>query len=241
MKSKFAFILLVFSLGGLYARAEEKPAKAPEELVLEISKDVSLKLVKIPAGKFMMGVPKDAPNRDKQDLDEREVTFGKEFWMAATEVTQAQYEAVMGENPSKSGKEALHPVDCVSFNQAVAFCKKVSEKTGKTVWMPTEAEWEYAARAGGDGVGKAKLTDVAWCMENSEKKPHPVGTKTANAWVLHDMLGNAMEWVQGEKWVGYRGGAWKTPGAKCLPTHREGHGHLYNDPYGGFRVIVETK
>jgi hypothetical protein len=55
------------------------------------------------------------------------------------------------------------------------------------------------------------------------------------------MLGNAMEWVQGEKWVGYRGGAWKTPGAKCLPTHREGHGSLHNDPYGGFRVIVEAK
>jgi hypothetical protein len=55
------------------------------------------------------------------------------------------------------------------------------------------------------------------------------------------MLGNAMEWAQAEKWIGYRGGAWKTRGAKCLPTHREGHGPLHNDPYGGFRVIVETK
>jgi formylglycine-generating enzyme required for sulfatase activity len=235
------FILLVFSLSGAFTFGQEKPAKAPEELVLEISKEVSLKLVKIPSGKFMMGVPKDAPNRDKQDLDEGEVTFAKDFWMGVTEVTQAQYEAVMGENPSKSGKEALLPVDGVSFKQAVAFCKKLSEKSGKTVRMPTEAEWEYAARAGGDGVGKAKITDVAWCMENSEKKPHPVGTRTANAWGLHDMLGNAMEWAQAEKWIGYRGGAWKTPGAKCLPTHREGHGPLHNDPYGGFRVIVETK
>jgi hypothetical protein len=115
-------------------------------------------------------LPFNAPNRDKQDLDEREVTIAKDFWMGVTEVTQAQYEAVMGENPSRSGKVSVHPVDGVSFNQAVAFCKKVSEKTGKTVRMPTEAEWEYAARAGGDGVGKAKITDVAWCMENSEKK-----------------------------------------------------------------------
>lgn len=241
MKSQYAVILLLFSLGGSFLLGQEKPAKAPEELVLELSKDLSLKLVKIPAGKFMMGVPKDAPNRDKQDLDEREVTIETDYWMGVTEVTQAQYEAVMGENPSRSGKEALHPVDGVSFNQALAFCKKLSEKTGKTVRMPTEAEWEYAARAGGDGVGKAKLTDAAWCKENSEAKPHPVGTRTANAWGLHDMLGNAMEWVQGEKWVGYRGGAWKTPGAKCLPTHREGHGPLHNDPYGGVRVVVETK
>ncbi len=241
MKSKFAVILLLLSLCGAVTLGEKKPAKAPEELVLDLGGGVSMKLVKIPAGKFKMGVPKDAPNRDKQDLDEREVTFDKDFWMGVTEVTQAQYEAMMGENPSKSSKEALHPVDCVSFNQAVAFCKKVSEKTGKTVRLPTEAEWEYAARAGGDGVGKAKITDVAWCMENSEKQPHPVGSKAANAWGLHEMLGNAMEWVQGEKWVGYRGGAWKTPGAKCLPTHREGHGVLHNDPYGGFRVIVEAK
>lgn len=240
MGSKFAVNLLLFSLFGSFAFGQEKPAKAHEEMDLELGNNLSLKVVKIPAGKFKMGVPRDAPNRDKQDLDEREMAFGKAFWMGVTEVTQSQYEAVMGENPSRSGKEAHHPVDGVSFNQAVAFCRKVSKNTGKTIRLPTEAEWEFAARAGGDVVGKAKLTDVAWCKENSEAKPHPVGTKTANAWGLHDMLGNAMEWVQGEKWVGYRGGAWKTPGAKCLPTHREGHGPLHNDPYGGFRVIVEN-
>lgn len=238
---KYTVTILAVSLCVSFILGLEKSAKPPEELVLQCSKDVSLKLVKIPAGKFKMGVPKDAPNRDKQDLDEREVNIDKDYWMGMTEVTQAQYEAVMRENPSKSSKEALHPVDCVSFNQAVAFCKKLSEKTGKTVRLPTEAEWEYAARAGSDGVGKAKVIDVVWCKENAEAKPHPVGTRTANAWGLHDMLGNANEWVQGEKWVGYRGGCWRTPAAKCLPTHREGHGHLHNDPYGGFRVIVEAK
>lgn len=241
MMSKFTALFLVFSFSGSFTLGQETSVKPPVEMVLEIRKDVSLKLVKIHAGQFKMGVSKDAPNRDKQDLDEREATIANEFWMGVTEVTQAQYEAVMGENPSKSGKEALHPVDGVSFNQALAFCKKLSEKTGKLVRLPTETEWEYAARAGDDGIGKAKITDVAWCRENSDAKPHPVGTRSANTWGLHDMLGNVNEWVEGEKWVGYRGGCWRTLGTKCLPTHREGHGHLHNDPYGGFRVVLDLK
>lgn len=88
----------------------------------------------------------------------------------------------MGENPSKSGKDALYPVDSVSFKQAVEYCKKLSDKTGKSVRLPTEAEWEYVARAGGYGLGSANIVDVAWCKENSEEKPHPVGTKAPNTW-----------------------------------------------------------
>jgi formylglycine-generating enzyme required for sulfatase activity len=235
-----------FACGPASHGADPRPAAPAEEkagaaTTLDLGNGVALKLVLVPAGRFAMGVPEDAPDRDKQDLPVREVVFEKAFRMGATEVTQAQYEAVMGENPSRSVREPQCPVDSVTPRQADEFCRKLTEKTGRTVRMPTEAEWEYAARAGGDGLGGARTTDVAWCQSNSEAKPHPVGTKAPNAWGLHDMLGNANEWARGEKWIGYRGGCWRTPERKCLPTHREGHGNLHNDPYGGFRVVVESR
>lgn len=150
-------------------------------------------------------------------------------------------ELLLGANPSKSSREAQCPVDTVTPKQVGEFCKKLSDKTGKTARMPTETEWEYAARAGSDGLGDSKLTDVAWFQSNSEMKPHPVGTKAPNAWGLYDMLGNANEWAKGEKWIGYRGGCWRTPERKSKPTRREGHGNLHSDPFGGFRVVLKVQ
>ena len=248
MKLRFTTVLAVYLFCGfasLGAEPNSKPTPSAtptsQELTLDLGDGVTMKFAKIPAGKFMMGVPKDAPDREKQDEDEHEVTIVKDFWMGATEVTQAQYQSLMGDNPSKSGSDPQFPVDAVTPKQVEEFCKKLSEKTGKSVRLPTEAEWEYAARAGSDGLGGAKITDAAWCRSNGDMKPHPVGTKAPNAWGLYDMLGNANEWAQGEKWIGYRGGCWRTLDSKCKPTHREGHGRLHSDPYGGFRVVVEAK
>jgi formylglycine-generating enzyme required for sulfatase activity len=223
------------------SQAVEPPGKPVDSLVLQLGGDVTMKFVKVPVGTFLMGVAENAPDRDKQNMPEREVTIDKAFWIGTTEVTQTQYATVMGDNPSKSSRDPQCPVDTVTPKQVDEFCKKLSAKTGKTARMPSESEWEYAARAGSDGLGGAKLADVAWFQSNSEAKPHPVGTKLPNAWGLYDMLGNANEWTRGEKWIGYRGGCWRTPERKSKPTHREGHGNLHSDPYGGFRVVLDAQ
>lgn len=220
-----------------------------DELILDLGNKVSLKLVAIPAGKFTMGVPAGAAGRLKTDEDEHEVTLAKEFWMGATEVTQAQYETIMGENPAATNKQpnrtqVVHPqgpVFRVSLNQAKEFCKRLSMQSGKTVRVPTEQEWEYAARAGGDGLNGAKLAGQEWFKDNSENQQHPVGTKAPNAWGLYDMLGNVGEWVTSAKGAWIRGGHWAAREESCRPTRREPHGSLHNDTWSGFRVVVEAK
>jgi len=126
------------------------------------------------------------------------VTISKAFYMGVFEVTQAQYQAVIASNPSNL-KGASNPVEQVCWDDAVAFCKKLSAKTGKTVRLPTEAQWEYACRAGsktrfGYGDDDEKLGDYAWYNKNSGGKTHPVGQKKPNAFGLYDMNGNVWEW-----------------------------------------------
>lgn len=221
-------------------------AAAPpgEQLSLDLGNGTSMKLVKIAAGAFTMGVPADAAVRQAHPPvrdDEHEVTIAKDFWIGVTEVTQAQYEAIMGDNPSKAGPGADLPVNAVSFVQAQAFCKELSDKTGSTVRIPTDEEWEYAARAGGDGLGGGKATDVAWCKENSDGRPHAVAGKVANAWGLHDTLGNVSEWVTARKGVFYMGGNWSIPERFTIPPFRQAHGTTHSSKYGGFRVVVEQR
>ncbi|MCX5655678.1 MAG: formylglycine-generating enzyme family protein [Planctomycetota bacterium] len=163
-------------------------AVAPAELALDLGGGVTMKLVLIRPGKFMMGDGKD----------QHEVAISKPFYMGVTEVTQAQYEAVMGTNPSNF-KGATNPVEMVSWNDAAEFCKKLSEKTRQAVRLPTEAEWEYACRAGTQtafsfGDDPSALGDYAWHMGNSKGMTHHVGRKKPNAWGLYDMHGNVYEW-----------------------------------------------
>jgi formylglycine-generating enzyme required for sulfatase activity len=118
--------------------------------------------------------------------------------MGVTEVTQAQYEAVMGTNPSYF-KGQTNPVENAFWEDATEFCKKLSEKTRQTVRLPTEAEWEYACRAGTQtafsfGDDPSALGDYAWHAGNSGERSHPVGQKKPNAWGLYDMHGNIWEW-----------------------------------------------
>lgn len=245
MTMKIGIALLFALVFETAVRAVNPPG---EVLTLDLGGGVPMKLARIPAGKFVMGVTKDAPYRLKSDEDEHEVTIYGDFWMGVTEVTQAQYQAVMGENPTDPNKEPRfadsvikdprHPVVFTNIVMAKDFCKKLSDKTGKKVRLPLEEEWEYACRAGGDGLGGGKLEDVAWFKDNSDNKSHPVGSKKPNAWGLHDMLGNAGEWCSNAY---IRGGNWSSLAKSCRATMREPHGSKHNDWWSSFRVVVDIQ
>ncbi|MCY2926365.1 MAG: formylglycine-generating enzyme family protein, partial [Planctomycetota bacterium] len=178
---------------------DSRPAGGPpKELTLDLGNKVTMKLVLIPAGKFMMGSPETEKDRQPDEGPQHEVTISKPFYMGVYEVTQAQYEAVMGTNPS-AFKGSENPVEQVSWDDAVEFCKALSAKTGKAVRLPTEPQWEYACRAGtktrfGFGDDDTDLRDYAWFSGHSLSKTHPVGEQEPNAWGLYDMHGNVWEW-----------------------------------------------
>ncbi|SJM89062.1 formylglycine-generating enzyme family protein [Crenothrix polyspora] len=161
--------------------------------------------VKIEAGCFQMGLEqplKEAQASSKAEMPSHKVCIDKVFYLGETEVTQKQWQALMEKNPSKF-KGDFKPVEKVSWNDAQEFIKRLNAKEGGTNYrLPTEAEWEYAARAGSTtlysfGDSASTLGDYAWFGNKGYGgDTHEVGQKTANAWGLHDMHGNVWEWVQ---------------------------------------------
>jgi formylglycine-generating enzyme required for sulfatase activity len=147
----------------------------------------------IPPDRFRMGSPEDEEGRFGDEGPQHEVRIPEGFWLGEVPVTQALYEAVMGTNPSHFAGKDMHPVEQVSWDEARAFC----ERAGAGIRLPTEAEWEHACRAGTTGPSYAPgtpLEDLGWYEKNSNGSTQPVGLKRANAWGLHDMLGNVYEW-----------------------------------------------
>lgn len=152
-------------------------------------------MLEIPAGKFERGSTSEANNQKPAHT----VNISNAFALAETEVTQGQWRAVMGNNPSNflyCGADC--PVENVSWDDAQEFVRKLSQKTGKAYRLPSEAEWEYACRAGGIHTycGSDDIDNVAWYEGNGGGMSHPVASKQANAWGLYDMSGNAWEWTQ---------------------------------------------
>ncbi len=154
----------------------------------------------IPSGRFVIG--SDAVQRGLQTNENQcEVEIPLGFFMAESECKQSEWEALMGSNPSQF-KGANHPVEGVTWNQSMEFCKKLTEiqqRTGVLTegweWrLPTEAEWEYATRAGTKTPRYGPVNEIAWWENNSNGKTHPVGQKLPNAWGLYDTLGNVWEW-----------------------------------------------
>jgi formylglycine-generating enzyme required for sulfatase activity len=182
----------------LGAPVVSRPKRLSKSRTLDLGKGVKMKLVLIAAGKFMMGSPKSTRYSSSGDTPQHQVTISKPFYMGVTEVTQEQYEAVVGSSPSRY-KGPKNPVDSVTWNDAAAFCKALSTKTRTLVHLPTEAQWEYACRAGSTtvfsfGDSPEKLGDYAWYRENSRSTSHPVAGKKPNAFGLYDMHGNVWEW-----------------------------------------------
>jgi len=210
------------------APPSQKPQRPSPQPMPGGPNSIGIKLVRIEAGEFLMGTTKDQvdqlmrlfPGSKRELFDdeqpEHSVRLSKAFYLGIHEVTQGQYQAVMGGNPSQfKGSEDL-PVENVSWLDAVKFCNKLSEREKRTPFyriggsevtviggngyrLPTEAEWEYACRAKSTtlypfGDDASKLGEHAWSDGNSESKTHPVGQKLPNAWGLYDMLGNVWEW-----------------------------------------------
>jgi len=184
------------------ARGADKPAEPAKELALDLGGGMSLKLVLIPAGKFMMGSPENEKDRNPNEGPQHEVTISKPFYMGIYPVTQEQYTQVKGrydgygEHPGPK-----NPAVGIDWSVAVEWCKLLSEKTGRTVRLPTEAEREYACRAGtttrfpyGHDPEYAELGDYAWYGKNFGGSIQPVGEKKPNPWGLYDMLGNSYDW-----------------------------------------------
>ena len=157
----------------------------------------------IPAGSFLMGCDASRDDCDATELPAHRVTFDKPFYLGVTEVTQRQWTAVMGDNPSHF-ENPDNPVEQVTWEEAQAFVQALNQRPelGGGYHLPSEAEWEYAARAGtqthywfGDGEDERTLIDNIWYLDSSHEHPHPVGQKPINPWGLHDILGNVWEWV----------------------------------------------
>jgi formylglycine-generating enzyme required for sulfatase activity len=165
---------------------------------------LKIKFCWCPPGTFEMGSPETAPSHLLNET-QHTVTLTRGYWMQQTELTQSQYQQLMGSHPAHYKGEHL-PVESVTWSEATEFARRLSalppeKKVGNQFRLPTEAEWEYACRAGAatlfpHGDDEAGLEDFAWYHQNSARTTHPVGEKKSNAWGLYDMHGNVAEWCQ---------------------------------------------
>jgi formylglycine-generating enzyme required for sulfatase activity len=202
-------------------------------------------MVWIKQGEFVMGSPIDEKDRDLDEDPLTQVFFQSSFWMGKYEVTQREYEKIMGVNPSTFKGDPSRPVEQVSWDDANAFCTRLTQTEfvagrlpiGYVYRLPTEAEFEYVCRSGtttryshGDDPDYSKLGDYAWYAANSEGTSHPVGQKKPNLWGLHDVHGNVWEWCLDWYQDRYPGGSVEKPTGPSTGASRvfRGGGWDYN-------------
>ena len=227
-------------LRGLYAGSLDETRPEGSEPLDEIRAGASrvfdgMEFVWIPADEFRMGSTSSEADNDEQPVTRVRISRG--FWLGKYEVTQSEWESVMGSNPayfSDCGGDC--PVEQVSWEDVQDFIGRLNARAGREEYrLPTEAEWEYAARAGTTGDRYGSLGSIAWWDGNSGDRTHPVGRKSANGWGLHDMLGNVWEWVQ--DWYGrYSGGTVTDPRGPRSGSNRVIRGGSWNDDAGDVRA-----
>ena len=227
-------------------------------------------LVWIKPGTFTMGSPIIEVDRLLNEGPPTQVKLSQGFWMSKFETNQTEYQSVIGTNPSYDKGDGNLPVEMVSWDDAINYCRKLAEReravglpAGYEYRLPTEAEWEYACRAGtttrfgyGEDSGYAQLGDYAWYFSNSGNTTHPVGVKKPNAWGLYDMHGNVWEWCL--DWYGdylggsmtdlrgshaasnrvFRGGSWGGNGRGCRSAFRVGSWPGNRGNGIGFRSVL---
>jgi formylglycine-generating enzyme required for sulfatase activity/serine/threonine protein kinase len=228
-----------------------------EVMAVSLPAGATMKFAWIPPGTFQMG-----GDQDEREKPIRRVTLTKGFYLGVYPVTQAQWRAVMNDNPSQF-KGDDRPVEQVSWDDCQTFCDNLRQFTGKPMRLPTEAQWEYACRAGTTtdyytGNGEDALRKAGWYWGNSDNQTHPVGQKARNAWGLYDMHGNVLQWCQ--DWYGsyeglgetdplrmdkstdnarvLRGGSWFNRAWFCRAADRSGHAPSGRGNYIGFRVAI---
>jgi formylglycine-generating enzyme required for sulfatase activity len=235
-----------------------EPSSTPATLPRTHTNQAGIEFVLIPPGSFMMG----STNGEDNEKPVHQVTISQAFYMGKYEVTQGQWQSVMGNNPSlfkDCGGNC--PVEQVSWDDAQSFINKLNESNdGFRYRLPTEAEWEYACRAGTTGDYAGTLSEMAWYSENSGGKTHAVGGKQPNAWGLADMHGNVWEWCQdgyhetyyaaptdGSAWLSggeqkyrvLRGGSWGFVANGTRSAGRNGYfSPVYRNGNIGFRVVA---
>ncbi len=174
------------------------------------SPSTGIQFVLIPAGEFEMGSSPEEKDRSDSESPIHKMTIENSFYLSRAQVTQKQWKKIMGNNPSHFNSDD-RPVEMVSWEDAQQFIAKLNEKEGTDKYrLPSEAEWEYACRAGTQtrcffGSDESKLDEYAWYIGNSDSKTHAVGLKNPNPWGLYDMYGNIWEWVQDEWHEDYDG------------------------------------
>lgn len=240
------------------------PGSAAPALTLDLG-GVKMAFVEIPAGQFMMGSPETEIGRRENEGTQRAVQVPNSFYLGQYEVTEAQWNAVMPDNPSRYKGNDL-PVHWVSAADAQTFCQRLTARLGRQVRLPTEAEWEYACRAGTTtaypfGEASDNLARHAWYDGHSRRSPNPVGGKEPNAWGLYDMLGNVWEWCADAYQPGYagaptdgtarqaasdddyrrvlRGGSWFDKAEDLRSASRMGRPAGMRSIYIGFRVVTQ--
>ena len=240
--------------------ADERPLDtvAVQGRILSVG-GVRYELVPVKAGSFMMGASDDEADANSDERPAHRVTLKHDFCIGSTEVTQALYEAVMGYNPSANRRGGDYPVENVSYQDAMRFCQRLSQLTGDNYSLPTEAQWEYAARGGDKSMryaGSDVVDEVAWCFGNSDNASHPVARKAPNRLGLYDMSGNVYEWCL--DWYGkyssadvddptgpatgdsrcIRGGSWYFFAEYCRTANRNGRVPTHRDDHLGFRIVM---
>lgn len=248
-----------FGLSATCGEADEESSASQSQRSI-ITNSIGMKMRLIPAGSFMMGSLENELYRKDNEGPQHKVTISEPFYLGVYEVTQEQYEKVMGENQSVF-EDNRRPVENVSWNDAKEFCAKLTALEGNATYrLPTEAEWEYACRAGMPTVyywGQVWNNDYGWCATNSDRETKSVGTKKPNRWGLFDMSGNVWEWcedwynsseypssertdptgpTQGNTKV-LRGGGWSLSASGCRSASRFNANPDMKSGAYGFRVV----